>query len=63
MNLGLLRKNAASGYACGGRGGGRKGGKGGIRISGLQFPSAWSHCLLYTEGCAKQTNKILSFIA
>ena len=54
MNLGLLRKNPASGYAWGG---------GGYRISGLQFPSARSRCLLFTEGCAIQTNKILSFIA
>ena len=59
MNLGLLSKNPASGYACGG---GEEGRKGGDRISGLQFSSAWSRCLLYTERCAKQTNKILSFI-
>ena len=61
MNLGLLSKNPASGYACGGGGGGG-GGKGGGRVSGLNFSSAWSRCLLYTERCAKQTNKILSFI-
>ena len=44
MNLGLLSKNPASGYACGG--GGRKGGKGGIGSLDCNF-----HLLGHAASC------------
>lgn len=45
MNLGLLSKNPASGYAWGG-GGGRKGGKGGIGSLDCNF-----HLLGHAASC------------